>query len=430
MEEKNYMALIKCPECGKEISDKADKCIHCGYPIESAIPEEKADRSKAQDVDEKKDSKGLTGEKILSEKVKAGVSQDIVLEERQINVNTKSVSNKMSKKAKIVSFAIIVIAVSGILVFSLTTDMRGYNKGKSFMSEGKYDKAMEAFAEIEDYKDSDVLWTESVYEYGRYLMDTGDYKSAIECFDKIQNYNDAKALNRECARLYEIQTDTEPPVIKGIESGSTIEAEYRSEFNIKQYVEQKISIEDNVTEKISTYDLITESDVYDSESGAIDTNQPGEYQFTINAQDEAGNEGKLGFTVKVKDIVYLNADNPNPVVYEGKDGTISIQSCIYGFINGLQQYEITFSITNSSDNTMSAWLYDVYIDGTRVQAYTDAVQIAAGKNGDTHSYICDEDLTEEMKSFSEAEATFCMGTSALDRAKDSRIIMINRNAIQ
>ena len=27
------MALIKCPECGKEISDKANACIHCGYPL-------------------------------------------------------------------------------------------------------------------------------------------------------------------------------------------------------------------------------------------------------------------------------------------------------------------------------------------------------------------------------------------------------------
>lgn len=27
------MALIKCPECGKEISDKAPNCIHCGYPL-------------------------------------------------------------------------------------------------------------------------------------------------------------------------------------------------------------------------------------------------------------------------------------------------------------------------------------------------------------------------------------------------------------
>ena len=31
------MALIKCPECGKEISDKSDVCIHCGYPIKTKI---------------------------------------------------------------------------------------------------------------------------------------------------------------------------------------------------------------------------------------------------------------------------------------------------------------------------------------------------------------------------------------------------------
>lgn len=28
--------LIICPECGKEISDKAKACIHCGYPISSS----------------------------------------------------------------------------------------------------------------------------------------------------------------------------------------------------------------------------------------------------------------------------------------------------------------------------------------------------------------------------------------------------------
>jgi len=28
------MALINCPECNKEVSDKASACIHCGYPLE------------------------------------------------------------------------------------------------------------------------------------------------------------------------------------------------------------------------------------------------------------------------------------------------------------------------------------------------------------------------------------------------------------
>ena len=33
------MALIKCPECGKEISEKASVCINCGYPISEYVRE-------------------------------------------------------------------------------------------------------------------------------------------------------------------------------------------------------------------------------------------------------------------------------------------------------------------------------------------------------------------------------------------------------
>ena len=28
------MALIQCPECGQNVSDKAEKCIHCGCPLD------------------------------------------------------------------------------------------------------------------------------------------------------------------------------------------------------------------------------------------------------------------------------------------------------------------------------------------------------------------------------------------------------------
>ena len=27
------MALLKCPECEKDVSSEADYCIHCGYPL-------------------------------------------------------------------------------------------------------------------------------------------------------------------------------------------------------------------------------------------------------------------------------------------------------------------------------------------------------------------------------------------------------------
>ena len=32
------MAMIKCPECGKEVSDKAKTCPNCGCPIENISP--------------------------------------------------------------------------------------------------------------------------------------------------------------------------------------------------------------------------------------------------------------------------------------------------------------------------------------------------------------------------------------------------------
>lgn len=32
------MAMIKCPECGKDVSDKAKNCPNCGCPIASSVP--------------------------------------------------------------------------------------------------------------------------------------------------------------------------------------------------------------------------------------------------------------------------------------------------------------------------------------------------------------------------------------------------------
>lgn len=34
------MAIINCPECGKEISDKSETCIYCGYPLKETKSEE------------------------------------------------------------------------------------------------------------------------------------------------------------------------------------------------------------------------------------------------------------------------------------------------------------------------------------------------------------------------------------------------------
>ena len=40
------MALIKCSECGAEISDKATECPKCGCPVEVSAATETAENKK------------------------------------------------------------------------------------------------------------------------------------------------------------------------------------------------------------------------------------------------------------------------------------------------------------------------------------------------------------------------------------------------
>ncbi len=44
------MALIKCPECNKEISDKVSSCPNCGYPIAAEAKREKKKSSKKKPI--------------------------------------------------------------------------------------------------------------------------------------------------------------------------------------------------------------------------------------------------------------------------------------------------------------------------------------------------------------------------------------------
>ncbi len=42
------MALINCPECGKQISDKASACHNCGCPVE--VPKQQEPQGKSEEI--------------------------------------------------------------------------------------------------------------------------------------------------------------------------------------------------------------------------------------------------------------------------------------------------------------------------------------------------------------------------------------------
>ena len=54
------MALIKCPECGKEISERANVCPNCGFPIKEYLENEQKKRDDIQAENRKKKLKNVT----------------------------------------------------------------------------------------------------------------------------------------------------------------------------------------------------------------------------------------------------------------------------------------------------------------------------------------------------------------------------------
>ena len=91
------MALIKCNECGKEISDKAKSCIHCGCPIEPLINNEKQN----------------------NDSIKRKTSNNNYYE-KEFNIKTIELDlNKIKNKKNICVFFIITILLVQILGFTL-----------------------------------------------------------------------------------------------------------------------------------------------------------------------------------------------------------------------------------------------------------------------------------------------------------------------
>lgn len=71
------MALIKCPECGHEISDRAESCPHCGFPIREELEKQKELERKAKSEREAEERKQTALMKI----------EDIIKNPRKVSEN-------------------------------------------------------------------------------------------------------------------------------------------------------------------------------------------------------------------------------------------------------------------------------------------------------------------------------------------------------
>lgn len=134
------MALIQCPECQKEISDKSKVCIHCGYPLDFS-----------EEINTQKTT--TTVDKIVAPTIK-----------------TKR--NKKINKKVILTFFIAVLLIGGIIFYKPAL----YNIAMNKMEAENFETASTFFETLGDYADSNYYYEECQ----RHIYADYDFLNALE----------------------------------------------------------------------------------------------------------------------------------------------------------------------------------------------------------------------------------------------------------
>lgn len=220
------MALIKCPECGREVSDKAPACPHCGYPFSSTV--------------EKDDAQTQDKETIVEEK-----------------------SIKKKKKNRIVRIIIVLCIIVGGIGGGLY-----YNKIQTKIKEDKkyntYVDNLTNFgfiAESGEILSCDLLdkitkvWYNSIYKEDSYFTDKytkdgsgnfwDDFNTSLMMYMFSDSYkadeSDIKDCKKKVEELYKKLKDAPNGFEKAVDKAAAVQAAYSS------LVDFSLDVEGNYT---------------------------------------------------------------------------------------------------------------------------------------------------------------------------------------
>lgn len=111
------MALIKCPECGREISDKAEACPNCAYPIANINKNNAVAQKESHNTDAEKHIGNPTetnNVKSLEEELRARE------ERRRKRQEAARIKKRKARRKKIIvisSIAVVLVAITAFFIF-------------------------------------------------------------------------------------------------------------------------------------------------------------------------------------------------------------------------------------------------------------------------------------------------------------------------
>lgn len=172
------MALISCPTCGKEVSDKAICCPGCGGELPKAETEKNTVicAECGTECDQEQENCPNCGCPLHSE------------EEMAARRKAKS-AKKKRLLAVVAAVAISFIAIVGFLIYHFTVSVprNQYNEAMTLLEQGKYSEAESILSKLGDYKDAETVLDEIRYESIAYTC-IGLWKEALKNPDSFTPY--------------------------------------------------------------------------------------------------------------------------------------------------------------------------------------------------------------------------------------------------
>lgn len=173
------MALISCPTCGKEVSDKAISCPGCGSVLPKAETEEKnivICTECGTECDQGQENCPNCGCPLYSE------------EEMAARKKAKS-TRKNRLIAVVVAAALFLAALAGLLIFHFTVSVprERYNTAMTLLEQGKYSEAEPILSKLGDYNDAETVLEEIKYESIAYTC-IGLWKEVLKNPDSFTPY--------------------------------------------------------------------------------------------------------------------------------------------------------------------------------------------------------------------------------------------------
>lgn len=169
------MALIKCPECGKDVSDKAEACPNCAYPIAKLKESNVVEHNEATETETQQNKEVST--KINNESDnKMSLEEELRIREERRRKRREAalIKKRKARRRKIIIISCIAVALIAILAFLIIKPQNQKISGSS-ASYGSNNKAKTEYSLDERKELVETAFIEHIYSSAVGVADSGKF---------------------------------------------------------------------------------------------------------------------------------------------------------------------------------------------------------------------------------------------------------------